>query len=53
MSGKYALIIGNTEYIDSGLAQFTAPGRKSQKILHAFSKIQEICAFDDVTILLN
>jgi hypothetical protein len=26
MSGKYALIIGNTEYIDTGLAQLTAPG---------------------------
>ena len=24
MSGKFALIIGNTEYTDSGLAQLTA-----------------------------
>jgi len=29
MSGKYALIIGNTEYIDPGLAQLTAPGKDS------------------------
>jgi hypothetical protein len=25
MSGKFALIIGNTEYTDPGLAQLTAP----------------------------
>jgi hypothetical protein len=27
MSGKFALVIGNTEYIDPGLAQLTAPGK--------------------------
>jgi hypothetical protein len=30
MSGKYALIIGNTEYSDSGLTQLFAPGKGIQ-----------------------
>jgi hypothetical protein len=30
MSGKFALIIGNTEYIDPGLAQLTAPGKNTR-----------------------
>ncbi len=30
MSGKYALIIANTEYIDPGLAQLTAPGKDAE-----------------------
>lgn len=52
MSGKYALVIGNTEYTDPGLAQLTAPGRDAEDLAHIL-KDQEIGAFDDVNILLN
>src|ERR671931_305088 len=52
MAGKYALIIGNTEYIDSGLAQLTAPGKDAEDFARAI-KSPEICAFDEVKILLN
>src|SRR5215211_9494623 len=52
MSGKFALIIGNTEYIDPGLAQLTAPGRDAEDFARVL-KDQEICAFDDVKVLLN
>src|SRR5258706_6116522 len=52
MSGKYALIIGNTEYIDPGLAQLTAPGKDEEDFARVL-KDQEIGAFDDVNILLN
>jgi len=52
MSGKYALIIGNTEYIDSGLAQLTAPGKDAQDFARVL-KDKEICAFDEVNVLLN
>lgn len=52
MSGKYALIIGNTEYTDPGLAQLTAPGRDTEDFARVLED-QEICAFDQVNILLN
>lgn len=52
MSGKYALIIGNTEYIDPGLAQLTAPGKDAEDFGRVL-KDKEICGFDDVNILLN
>lgn len=52
MSGKYALIIGNTDYIDPGLAQLTAPGQDADDFARVL-KDQNICAFDDVKILLN
>lgn len=52
MSGKYALIIGNTEYIDPGLAQLTAPGRDAEDFARVL-KDHEIGAFDSVRILLN
>lgn len=52
MSGKFALVIGNTEYIDPGLAQLTAPGRDTEDFARVLSD-QEICAFDQVNILLN
>lgn len=52
MSGKYALIIGNTEYTDSGLAQLTAPGKDAEEFARVL-KDQTICAFDDVKILMN
>jgi len=52
MSGKYALIIGNTEYIDPGLAQLTAPGKDAEDFARVLED-QEIGAFDNVKILLN
>jgi len=52
VSGKYALIIGNTEYIDPGLAQLTAPGKDAEDFAQVL-KDQEIGAFDSVNILLN
>jgi len=52
MSGKYALIIGNTEYIDPGLAQLTAPGKDAEDFARIL-KDRDICAFDIVNILLN
>jgi hypothetical protein len=44
MSGKYALIIGNTEYTDPGLAQLTAPGKDTESFARVL-KDQDICAF--------
>jgi hypothetical protein len=52
MSGKYALIIGNTEYTDPGLAQLTSPGKDTEDFARVL-KDQEIGAFDHVNILLN
>jgi len=52
MSGKFALIIGNTEYIDPGLAQLTAPGKDAEDFARVL-KDREIGAFDEVNILLN
>jgi len=52
MSGKYALIIGNTDYIDQGLAQLTAPGKDAEDFARVL-KDPNICAFDDVMVLFN
>jgi len=52
MSGKFALVIGNTEYTDSGLAQLTAPGKDAEDFARVL-KDTNICAFDDVKVLLN
>ena len=52
MSGKFALIIGNTEYVDPGLAQLTAPGKDAEDFARVLQS-QDICAFDNVNILLN
>jgi len=52
MSGKFALIIGNTEYTDPGLAQLTAPGKDAEDFARVL-KDTEIGAFDDVVVLLN
>jgi hypothetical protein len=52
MSGKYALIIGNTEYTDPGLAQLTAPGKDAVDFARVL-RSRDICAFDDVNVLLN
>jgi hypothetical protein len=50
MSGKFALIIGNTEYIDPGLAQLTAPGTDAEDFARVLQD-KDICAFDEVKVL--
>jgi len=52
MSGKYALIIGNTEYTDPGLAQLSAPGKDAEDFARVL-KDKEIGAFDTVKIIVN
>jgi formylglycine-generating enzyme required for sulfatase activity len=52
MSGKYALIIGNTEYIDLGLAQLSAPGKDAEDFARVL-KDKEIGAFDNVKVIVN
>jgi multiple sugar transport system substrate-binding protein len=52
MSGKFALVIANTEYIDPGLAQLTAPGKDAEDFARVL-KDTNLCAFDDVKVLLN
>jgi len=52
MSGKYALIIGNTEYTDPGLAQLKAPGKDADDFARVLSD-REICAFDEVNKIIN
>jgi len=52
MSGKYALIIANTEYTDPGLAQLTSPGKDARELARVFDS-SDICAFDDVIVLFN
>jgi hypothetical protein len=52
MSGRFALIIGNTEYTDPGLAQLTAPGKDAEDFARVLQD-KEICAFEEVKILLN
>lgn len=52
MSRKFALIIGNTEYIDSGLAQLSAPGKDAEDFGRVLQS-KDICGFDDVKISIN
>ena len=52
MSGRFALLIGNTEYSDPGLAQLAAPGKDAQDFSRVLSD-REICGFDEVKLLLN
>src|ERR1051325_11432373 len=52
MSGKFALIIGNTEYTDPGLTQLTAPGKDTEDFARVL-RSPEICGFDQVHVLLN
>ena len=49
---RSALIIANTEYIDPGLAQLTAPGKDAEDFARIL-KDKDICAFDEVKVLLN
>lgn len=52
MSNKYALVIGNTEYADPGLAQLTAPGKDAEDFARVLQD-KGLCEFDDVKVLLN
>jgi WD40 repeat protein len=52
MNGKHALIIGNTEYSDPGLSKLSAPGKDAEAFAHVL-RAKELCAFDDVQVLLN
>jgi hypothetical protein len=52
VNGKFALIIGNTEYTDPGLAQLTAPGRDAEDFARILQG-RNLCAFDEVNTLLN
>lgn len=52
MSAKLALIIGNTDYLDPGLARLSAPGKDTEDFARVL-KDPEFCAFDDVKVLLN
>ena len=52
MSEKYALIVANTLYSDPGLAQLTAPGKDAENFARVL-KDQNLCAFDDVSVVLN
>lgn len=52
MSGKFALIVANTEYVDTGLAKLSAPGKDAEDFARVL-KDQNICAFDEVRVVLN
>ena len=52
MSGKFALIIANTEYTDPKLAELTAPGKDAEDFACVLQD-KGICAFDDVKVLIN
>lgn len=52
MSRKLALVIGNSEYTDSGLAQLNAPGRDADEFARILNS-EEYCRFDEVKVLLN
>ena len=52
MTGKYALIIANTEYNDPGLSQLSAPGKDAEEFARVL-KSPAICGFDEVKVVLN
>src|SRR5512142_339648 len=52
MSGKYALVFGNTQYADPALAQLTAPGKDAEDLARVL-KAPDLCGFDEVTVYLN
>jgi uncharacterized caspase-like protein len=52
MAGKFALIIGNSQYDDSSLSRLRAPDVDVQA-LEAVLKAPDIGHFDDVTCLVN
>jgi hypothetical protein len=52
MPNKYALIIGNTEYSDAGLAQLNAPGKDAKDFARVLNS-PDAAAFDNVVTLVN
>ncbi len=52
MAGKYALLIGNTQYDDSTLSRLTSPSGDVQELASVL-RLPDIGVFDDVTTLLN
>lgn len=52
MSGKYALVIANTDYTDTGLAQLTAPGKDAEDLARVLGE-KDLCGFTDVKVLVN
>lgn len=52
MSGKYALVIGNTDYTNPRLAQLKSPARDAEDFARVL-RDPDICGFDDVKLLLN
>jgi hypothetical protein len=52
MASKFALVIANTKYTDSRLARLKAPGKDAEEFRRVLASPQ-ICAFDDVTILVD
>ena len=52
MSGKFALIMGNAQYTDPGLAQLSAPGQDARDF-GAVLKDPNLCGFDDVKVVLD
>lgn len=52
MASKFALVVANTEYTDPGLAQLTAPGQDAKEFGRVLDS-RDLCAFDDVIILIN
>ncbi len=52
MSSRYALIIANTEYSDSNLAQLSAPGKDAKDFARVLED-KDIAGFDDVKVILN
>ena len=52
MTSKFALVIANTDYQDESLAKLTAPSKDAEEFARIL-KSPDICAFDDIKILLN
>jgi hypothetical protein len=52
MSGRYALIVANTEYTDPGLAPLTAPGKDAEDFARVL-RSPDIAAFEKVFTLIN
>ena len=52
MSGKYALIVANTEYTDPGLLQLKAPGKDAEDFARVL-RSPDIASFDKVFTLIN
>jgi formylglycine-generating enzyme required for sulfatase activity len=52
MTSKYALVIANTDYQDTGLAKLTAPGKDAEEFARILRE-PDRAGFDDVQVLLD